>query len=128
MMGRVLVAVVRTPEDLRIAEEEGWYRVPMKKAPKSLLSADYIAFYQPSSFGKKGKRIERYARIRRISVCERRELIPEDHPRAREVYYKVEVGKLLELPRPIYNPRGRRVVFFSTTLEKLLSAGEIGEL
>lgn len=120
--------MVRTPEDLRIAEEEGWYRVPAKEAPRSLLSADYIAFYQPSSFGKEGKRIERYARIRRISTCERRDLIPGDHPKAREVYYKVEVGKLLELPRPIYNPRGRRVVFFSTTLEKLLSAGEIGEL
>jgi len=125
----VLVATVKTPDDLRIAREEGWYRVPVRKAPKALLSAHYIAFYQPASFGEDGRRIRHYARIRGISVCERRKLIPdEDHPKAREPYYRVEIGKLLELPRPIYNARGMRVVFLRTTLDRLFSAGEIGEL
>ena len=48
----VLVAFIPTPRDLEIARVLGWYRIPLRSAPK-VIAVDYLAFYQPASFNGK---------------------------------------------------------------------------
>jgi hypothetical protein len=126
---RVLVAVMNDRRDFEIARHEGWYRIPLKRAP-SRVGADYLAFYQTKAFGDEKWAINYYASTRRYRLVTRAELLPEetDHPRAAEPYYKVEIGPLQCLPRPIPSRRLRRITFIPTTLERLLGADEINDL
>jgi hypothetical protein len=126
---RVLVAVMNDRRDFDIARHEGWYRIPLKRAP-SRVGADYLAFYQTKAFGDEKWAINYYASTRRYRLVTRAELLPEetDHPRAAEPYYKVEIGPLQCLPRPIPSRRLRRITFIPTTLERLLGAEEINDL
>jgi very-short-patch-repair endonuclease len=126
---RVLVAVMNAPRDLEIARHEGWYRIPLKRAPRRV-GADYLAFYQTKAFGDERWAVNYYAPTRRYRLFTRAELLPEetDHARATEQYYKVEIGPLQRLPRPIPSRRLRRITFISTTLERLLKAEEINDL
>lgn len=39
----VLVAVLNNADDLRRAADEGWYRIPQRRAPRRI-GADYLAF------------------------------------------------------------------------------------
>jgi hypothetical protein len=41
----ILVAVLNNPRDLEIARLLGWYRIPLRSAPK-VIAVDYLAFYQ----------------------------------------------------------------------------------
>lgn len=125
----VLVGVLKKKRDLDILRRKRWYRMPLANAPKR--SFDYIAFYQPASFGKYGKCIRYYARVSAIEKHKRRELLPKeaDHPRAGETYYMVRIQQLLKRP-PIKNRRfpARRVSFGFTTMRRLLSANNMLEL
>ncbi len=128
-MAPVLVVVMNNPRDMEIARREGWYRIPVKKAP-SRLGAEYLAFYQTKVFGPEGLAVNYYAPVKAYRLARREELLPEekDHPRAREWYYKVEIGPLEKLPRPIPSRRLRRITFIPTTLGRLLRAQEINDL
>lgn len=125
----VLVAVMNNPRDLALARDQGWYRIPLSRAPRRV-AADYLAFYQTRAFGADGHAINYYAPIRRFRITTRAELLPDepDHPRANERYYKIEIGPLQRLARPIPSRRLRRITFIPTTLGRLLSAQEINEL
>ncbi|MDH4138799.1 MAG: hypothetical protein OEW09_19110 [Anaerolineae bacterium] len=126
---RVLVAVMNAPRDLEVARDEGWYRIPLKRAPRRV-GADYLAFYQTRAFDDEKWAVNYYAPTRRYHLVTRAELLPEeaDHPRAADQYYKVEIGPLQRLPRPIPSKRLRRITFIPTTLERLLEAEEINDL
>lgn len=125
---RVLVAIVPSRRDWDLVQRERWYRVPVKRAPK-LFAADYVAFYHPRIFDEWRWTIRFYAPIERLGVATRRELLPQesDHPRADELYYKLQLGPLETLAHPIPSRALRRVTFISTTLQKLLTASDIGE-
>ena len=41
--------VVNDPADLARAHDEGWYRIPLDRAPRRI-AADYLAFYQTGAF------------------------------------------------------------------------------
>jgi len=125
----VLVAVITRPKDLRVAREEGWYRIPLKHAPRRM-AAEYLAFYQTRAFGDEKWAVRYYAPIRRYRLATRADLLPDepDHPRAQEQYYKVEIGPLEQLPRPIPSRRLRRITFIMTDLDRLLQAEEINDL
>ena len=116
--------------DFEIARK-GWYRIPVKHAPPSATEAVVLAFYFTKAFPE-GERwhVVYYAPVLRYRIVRRRELLPEeaDHPRADEQYYKVEIGPLERLPRPIPSRRLRRITFIPTTLDRLLSAQEINDL
>jgi len=57
----ILVALVPRPRDLEIARLLGWYRIPLRTAPK-VVNVDYLAFYQSGSFGVERRwRVETYA-------------------------------------------------------------------
>ena len=126
---RVLVAVINNLDDLQIARDQGWYRIPLDRVP-SRVGADYLAFYQTKVFGEERWAINYYAPIRRFRIVSRQALLPEesDHPRADALYYKIEIGPLQRLPHSIPSHRLRRVAFIPTTLERLLRADEINDL
>ncbi len=126
---QVLVAVVPSLADWQRICEEGWYRIPVARAP-SRIGADYVAFYHPKCFGTLRWAIHYYAPIQRYCVQPRRVLLPQEaqHPRANELYYKLELGPLQPLPRPIPSEKLRRITFIHTDLDTLLQAREIGDL
>ena len=126
----VLIAIVPQMRDIEIARVLGWYRIPLKTAPKILLT-DYIAFYQTSEFGPDHKsRIEKYAEVKGVELTTRKELFREepDHPRAEEEYYMIQLGPLMTLSTPILADKWKRFLFFYTTGEKLFSAQTLHDL
>ncbi len=125
----ILVCLIPSPRDLEIARLLGWYRIPLRTAPK-VLSVDYLAFYQPSSFAKRGGRIEFIVPVRGHELVSRAELLRDeaDHPRAHEEYYKVQLGALEKLPNPILAKKWKRLTFLYTTGEYLLQAETLNDL
>jgi hypothetical protein len=126
---RVLVAYLPALADLRLIEEKGWYRIPLVAAPKGLY-AEYFAFYLGSAFGPQKWAIHGYARRLGHELLTRRDLLPAepDHPRADQLYYKVQLGPLQLLERPIISLHWRRVTFIHTTWDRLVTAVEINDL
>lgn len=126
---RVLVAVMNNQRDFEIARTEGWYRIPVRRAP-SRVGADYLAFYQTRVFGDEKWTVRYYAPVRRYSIVTRAELLPSEaeHPRAQERYYKIEIGPLQRLPQPVPSRRLRRITFIPTTLERLFTAQDVSDL
>jgi hypothetical protein len=125
----VLVVVLTNPRDLEIARTAGWYRIPAKRSPRKM-AAEYLAFYQTRTFGDEKWAIHYYAPIRRYRLTSRLELLPHEpqHPRARDPYYKIEIGPLERLPHPIPSRSLRRITFIMTDLRHLLAAEEINDL
>ncbi len=125
----VLVAVVNQPQDLERAQSEHWYRIPVRSAPK-FFPPEYVAFYLTRAFGSDAFSIRWYAQVRGHELATRRDLIPAepDHPRAGQRYYKVQLGKLVELPHPIPSRRLRRITFILTNGKRMTEAWEINDL
>jgi hypothetical protein len=125
----VLVAVLKARSDLDIARTLGWYRIPLRFAPK-IVSVDVIAFYQTGAFDSEKWSIRYTAVLRGVELVSRAELFHEEaqHPRAREEYYKLQLGPLEPLSRPIPARQWRRITFLYTTGEKLLAADDIRDL
>jgi len=125
-----LVALLKRKPDLTILKKEGWYRIPVKSAPKALPQVKYLAFYQPQVFGEDKWRVRYYGRKGRVEQAKRIELLPNEpgNKGRDELYYRIEVEDLQELPAPILNKRGRRLLFVPTTFYKLRNAEEINDL
>ncbi|MEI2689575.1 MAG: hypothetical protein V9H69_07605, partial [Anaerolineae bacterium] len=71
------------------------------------MAAEYLAFYQTSAFGDEGCAVNYYAPVRRFHLLTRAELLPDEagHPPGGDRYYKIELGPLQPLPRPVPSPR-----------------------
>ena len=125
----ILVCLLPTPRDMEIARLLGWYRIPLRTAPK-VVAVDYLAFYQPGSFAERGGQIEFVAPVRGHELATRAELLKDeaDHPRANEEYFKVQIGPLECLSSPIVAEKWRRLTFLYTTGEYLLNAKTLNDL
>jgi len=126
----ILVAVMPSPRDMEIARVLGWYRIPFKNAPK-IVYVDYLAFYQPSAFGEKhANQIEVIAPVRGVELTTRRDLFREEqnHPRANEEYYKIQLGALHTLEHPIAADKWKRITFLYTIGEYLRKATVIKDM
>ena len=125
----ILVCLLPSPRDLEIARLLGWYRIPLRTAPK-VVAVDYLAFYQPSAFGERGGKIEFIAEVRGHELTTRGELLKDEsnHPRAREEYYKIQIGGLERLKEPVLADKWKRVTFLYTTGEYLLKAKTLNDL
>jgi len=125
----VLVCLLPTPRDLEIARLLGWYRIPLRTAPK-VVAVDYLAFYQPSAFADRGGQIEYVAQVRGHELTTRGELLKDEanHPRAKEEYYKIQLGGLERLKEPIKTDKWKRLTFLYTIGEYLLNAKVINDL
>jgi hypothetical protein len=126
---RVLVAYVPRPSDFDLVRREGWYRIPQRSAPKGL-HAEVIAFYFGAAFGDEKYAIHYYARNAGHELARRRDLLPDEagHPRANDIYYKVQLGPLQRLAQPIVSLRWRRLTFVHTTWDRFQDATEINDL
>jgi hypothetical protein len=125
----ILVCLLPTPRDLEIARLLGWYRIPLRTAPK-VVAVDYLAFYQPSVFGEHGGQIEFIAQVKGHELTTRRELLRDEkgHPRAKEEYYKIQLGGLEKLREPIKTDKWKRLTFLYSTGEYLLNAKILNDL
>ena len=125
----ILVCLLPTPRDLDFARLLGWYRIPFRTAPK-VVAVDYLAFYQPASFGAAGGQISYMAEVKGHELTTRAELLRDepDHPRAREEYFKIQLGALEKLKAPVKAEKWRRITFFYTTGEYLLRAKTLNDL
>lgn len=125
----ILVAVMNDPHDLEIARLLGWYRIPLRSAPK-VISVDFLAFYQTAAFGENKWRIQYLAPVRGHELTTRRELLREeaDHPHANQEYYRIQLGPLQSLPEPILAENWRRITFLYTTGEYFLKASTVQDL
>jgi hypothetical protein len=125
----ILVCLLPSPRDLEIARLLGWYRIPLRTAPK-VVAVDYLAFYQPSAFGQRGGQIENVAEVRWHELTTRGELLKDeaDHPRASEEYFKIQLGGLEKLKQTIVAEKWKRITFLYTTGEYLLRATTLNDL
>ncbi len=126
---RVLVAVMNRRQDLEIARDRGWYRVPYSGAPRGVYF-EYVAFYFTAAFGEQKWAVHYYARRLGHELLTRGELLPDepDHPRADEFYFKLQLGPLQNREPPILSRRWRRVSFIHTTWDRFEAAEEINDL
>jgi hypothetical protein len=125
----ILVAVLTEPRDLEIARLLGWYRIPLRTAPK-VVAVDYLAFYQTGAFGAEKWRIQYICPVLGHELVTRAELLQDEpgHPRAAEEYYKIQIGPLVSLPAPIRAEKWHRLTFLYTTGEYLLNAQSLNDL
>jgi len=125
----ILVCLLPTPRDLEIARLLGWYRIPLRTAPK-VVAVDYLAFCQPSAFGDRGGQIEFIAQVKGHELTTRGELLKDEanHPRAKEEYYKLQIGALEKLKEPVKSEKWKRLTFLYTTGEYLLKAKSLNDL
>ena len=125
----VLVAVIKAPRDLEMARVLGWYQHPARPAPR-VLALDLLGSYQTPQFGAEKWSINYLAPVRGHELTTRGDLLRSqpDHPRAQEPYYKLQLGPVARLPRPIPAGRWRRLTFLYTTGEHLLTAAELSDL
>ena len=127
---RVLVAIMNDRHAFEIARDEGWYRIPQKYAPQSTTEAVVLAFYFTKAFGDDKWSVRWYSAVRGHELARRRDLLPDqpDHPRAGEVYYKLQLGPLMQLERPIPSLRWRRITFIETSWDRFTAAEEVNDL
>jgi hypothetical protein len=120
---------MNNPRDLEIARVLGWYRIPLRSAPK-VVAVDYLAFYQTGAFGDEKWRIQYVAEVRGHELTTRAELLRAevDHPHAQQEYYKIQLGPLERLQQPIQAENWRRITFFYTLGEHLLKAATVNDL
>ena len=87
----ILIAVLNNPRDLEIARVLGWYRIPLRTAPK-VISVDYLAFYQTAAFGENKWRIQFFAPVKGHELTTRADLLKDElnHERAQQEYYKIQ--------------------------------------
>jgi len=125
----ILVCLIPTPRDLEIARLLGWYRIPLRTAPK-VVAVDQLAFYQPSAFGEHGGQIEYLAQVRGHELTTRGELLKDEagHPRANEEYFKLQLAGLEKLKEPVQSGKWKRLTFLYTTGEYLLKARTLNDL
>jgi hypothetical protein len=125
----ILVAVMNNPRDFEIARVLGWYRIPLRSAPK-VVAVDYLAFYQTGAFGEEKWRIQTIAEVRGHELTTRAELLRDEaeHPHANQEYFKIQLGPLERLRQPILAEDWRRITFFYTLGEHLLKAETVSDL
>ncbi len=125
-----MVCIMPSPRDLEIARLLGWYRIPLRTAPK-VVDVDFLAFYQPESFGESHCwRIEFFCMVLGHELTTRSELLRSqpEHPRAQEEYYKISIGPLIPLDKPIQADHWKRITFLYTTGELFQKAARLRDL
>jgi hypothetical protein len=74
--------------------------------------------------------IEYVAPVRGVELTRRKELLQDEilHPKAEDEYYKISLGSLVKLSKPIPADTWKRITFFYTTGEQILNANSISDL
>jgi len=125
-MGRILVGVLKNPEDLDLLFSEKVYRIPLENKP--VRPFESIAFYQPASWAGEPGRIEYYGFIDSEEIVSKDSInLPGSIPE-HERYYLFRFSTIVKLTRPVLNKSGTRVSFHYTDEETLQRSGTLLEL
>jgi len=127
---RVLVGVINRKRDLKILQEQHWYRIPQKRQLRGV-DAEYIAFFLSGKvFKEQSGGIHYYARVRGVELLYRRDLLPKqaDHARADDIYYKVMVEPIHPKDPPVQNTSKRTIAFIRTTWDRFSRAKNVTDL
>ncbi len=126
---RVLVGVINRKRDFQYARDEHWYRIPQSRLPRGA-NAEYLAFFLSRAFQAQNGGIHYYAEIKGLELVYRRDLMPEqaNHPRANDIYYKMQLGDLVEKIPPVLNHDRRTISFIYTTWDRFVHAEQIRDL
>jgi hypothetical protein len=127
---RVLVGVVNRKRDFAHLRDDRWYRIPQSRMKRGI-HAEYLGFFLSGrAFKERSGAVHYYARYAGVELAYRRDLLPgePDHPRAGDIYYKVQIDELKEKTPPITNPNRRVVSFVYTTWDRFVHAQTISDL
>lgn len=127
---RVLVGVINRKRDLKLLQQEHWYRIPQKQQMRGV-DAEYLAFFLSGRvFKEQSGGIHYFARVRGVELLYRRDLLPDqpDHPRAEDAYYKVAIDSLQTKTPPVQNTSKRAIAFIRTTWDRFHPAEKIADL
>jgi hypothetical protein len=127
---RVLVGVINRKRDFEIARTQGWYRIPQAQLPRGV-NVEYLAFFLSGKvFKEQSGGIHYYTKRKGVELAHRRDLLPKEanHPRAGNVYYKVQIGELIPKEPPVLNPTKRSIGFIHTTWDRFVHARQISDL
>jgi len=130
----ILIAYLPSRRDLGIVQHKLWYRIPVlsQNVPSIVKnnSVKMIAFYQPKVFKEDAHLIRFYGIVKSISIIKRKILLKDEpnNTKSENMYYKIQIEKLLRLPHSIPSLRNRRILFITTTLDRFNDANEINDL
>ena len=126
----MLLAIFKYKYSLTILQEDGWYHIPVDRAPRSFQTVQWLCFYQGKVFGNEAYRVQYYGEIEGYDVVPYHELFPNrfESPKSDWPYYKVRLKELKQRPEPILSFRPRRISFVPTTLAKFEFATQINDL
>ena len=127
---KVLIAVVNNRTDWEIVQSQRWYRLPTRHAPPGSPHFDWVAFYFTRRLGDDGGAVHYFAAIEGHELVTRRDLFPDqqDHPRAGQWYYRLQLGPLQHRIPPIASQRWRRFSFITTSGDRFMSVRTLDEL
>ncbi|KAF0111031.1 MAG: hypothetical protein FD147_1237 [Chloroflexi bacterium] len=126
----ILVTIMPNKKDFEIARLLGWYRIPLRMAPK-IIDVDFLAFYQTDNFGVDHRwMIEYFATVHGHELTTRSALLRDEksHPKANEEYYKIQIGTLQRLDSPLHADKWKRITFIYTLGSLFNQAGIINDL
>lgn len=126
----VLIGVINRKRDLVYAREGHWYRIPQKQFPNGIFAQHLGFFLSGSPFKAQNGGVHYHAPVLGFELKYRHELLPRegDHPRAKDLYYRVAIGDLLPKHPPILNPTKRSIAFIHTTWDRFVHAENIADL
>ncbi len=74
-----VVGIVKRAQIWDTVNNEGWYHIPVKSAPRNIRQCRYLAFYFPRLYSEERRyRVIYYSEIRSIEIFKRIELFPQD--------------------------------------------------
>lgn len=124
-----LVALLKARADFAILRDEGWYRIPVNRAPKRW-PPRWLGFYQPKAFGAEAYRVQWYGEVAAIDEVMRQTLFPHEpsNPKSQQPYFRIRLRQLEQRAEPVLSHRPRRLLFIPTTWEKFEHAEELNDL
>ena len=109
--GEVLVVIMPTKSDMKIACEQNWYRIPSDQVERlkqrDIWEPKWLAFYQPKVFGDEAFAVNYYASIRSIQQVCRHELFPDEpqNSKSQKRYYKINIRQFKSEAQQVLMPQ-----------------------
>jgi very-short-patch-repair endonuclease len=127
----MLLALLKYRYSLTILQEEGWYHIPVAKAPLGW-PPRWMCFYQGKAFSidEGAYRVDYYGEVESLEIVAYRQLFPGrfESQKSDLPYYRIRLKELKRLPRRIPSFRPRRLLFVPTTWSKFVAAEQINDL
>lgn len=130
----VLIALLKRPEDWRIIEKYGIYRIRgTLRHPPPIMRENrvrWLGFYLPAAFGQHKFSIRHYAQVKKMNSAHRYECIPDEprNSKSDDIYYKFEIGEPQRLEEPIVCLRHRSYMVLIPTTEQKFFHPKVPEI